>query len=74
MKRKHKIMWFGMLIVGSAFIYTLYGTDLLSPKAEYIRLKNGQEFHNVPIRQVDNMGYRIDGTYYTQFDIDSLAW
>ena len=74
MKRKHKIMWFGMLIVGSAFIYTLYGTDLISPKVEYIRLKNGKEFHNVTFRTTSDIDVYIDGEHYTNFDIDSLAW
>jgi hypothetical protein len=72
--RKSRIILIAMAILTPVFIFGIYGTDLLSPKAEYIRLKNGTELHDVPVRKVDDYGYRIDGTYYTQFDIDSLAW
>jgi hypothetical protein len=72
---KHRNLIFGLMgVVGFVFIYILYGTDLISPKAEYVRLKNGKEFHNVPFRQTSDFDVYIDGNYYTKFDIDSLAW
>lgn len=71
---KHRNLIFGaMLVVGFAFIYLLYFTDLIGPTYSYVRLKNGQEFTDVKVKRVDDMGFRINGTYYTEFDIDSLA-
>jgi len=43
-------------------------------KYTYVRLKNGTEFRDVPVKRVDDIGFKINGNYYTEFDIDSLAY
>jgi hypothetical protein len=62
------------IILSPFIMYIIYGTDLISPKAEYVRLKNGTEFHDVSIRRTSDIDFYIDGNHYTEFDIDSLAW
>lgn len=74
MTRKSKIIWIAMAVLSPVFIFIIYGTDLISPKAEYVRLKNGKEFHNVPFRTTSDIDVYIDGEHYTNYDIDSLAW
>lgn len=72
---KHRNLIFGiLLIIGFVFIYLLYFTNLIGPTYSYVRLKNGTEFRNVKVKRVDDMGFTIDGSYYTEFDIDSLAY
>jgi hypothetical protein len=72
--RRSKIILIVMMVLTPVFIYIIYGTDLVSPKAEYVRLKNGQEFQDVSVRRTSDLDVYIDGKHYTEFDIDSLAW
>ena len=62
-----------MIVLTPVFMYVIYGTDILSPTYDYVRLKDGTEFHNVPVTFPSDIDVKIDGKYYTQFDIDSLA-
>lgn len=71
--KKSKIIMFALLPIGAALIYLINFTDVLTPKAEYVRLKNGQEFRDVPVRWPSDVDVVIDGTWYTQYDIDSLV-
>ena len=73
MGKYRKQIFIGMGIVGFILIYIINFTDAFSLKYEYVRLKNGREFHNVPVRWPSDIDVCIDGTYYTKFDIDSLA-
>lgn len=72
--RRSRIVLLVLAALTPFIMYIIYGTDLISPKAEYVRLKNGKEFHNVSFRQTSDFDVYIDGNYYTKFDIDSLAW
>lgn len=72
--RRSRIILLVLAALTPFIMYIIYGTDLISPKAEYVRLKNGKEFHNVSFRQTSDFDVYIDGNYYTKFDIDSLAW
>jgi hypothetical protein len=74
--KKHQKMSIVMLVVGFIFIYLLYFTnaaDAIAPKAEYIRLKNGKEFRNVPVRWPNRVDVIIDGQRYSNYDIDSMV-
>jgi hypothetical protein len=71
--KSNKKLLIVMLLVTPVFMYILYGTDLITPKVEYVRLKNGQEFRNVPMRWPSDIDVIIDGKHYTNFDIDSLV-
>jgi hypothetical protein len=62
-----------MLVISVIAIYIMYGTDLVSPTYSYVRLKDGTEFKNVSVKWTSDVDVRIDGKYYTNFDIDSLA-
>ena len=62
-----------MLVVGFIFIYLLYFTNAIAPKAEYIRLKNGKEFRNVPVIWPNRVDVIIDGQRYSNYDIDSMV-
>tara|TARA_R110000772_G_scaffold223563_5_gene334136 strand:- start:2317 stop:2538 length:222 start_codon:yes stop_codon:yes gene_type:complete len=73
MKRNKKLL-IVLLLLTPAIIYIIYFTDSLSIKYSYVRLKNGTEFRDVPVKRVDDIGFRINGNYYTEFDIDSLAY
>ena len=71
---KHRNLIFGaMLIVGFAFIYALYFTEMFGPTYKYVRLKDGKEFYDVKLHWMSDHDVRINGIYYTEFDIDSLA-
>jgi hypothetical protein len=75
MRRNQKIS-IVMFLVGMLFIYLLYFTnaaDYIAPKAEYVRLKNGKEFRDVPMRWPNRVDVIIDGQRYNQYDIDSLV-
>jgi hypothetical protein len=73
MARKHKIIWLTMLLLTPIFIYIIYFTDLIAPTYKYVRMKDGTEYHDVKLKWVSDHDVRVDGTYYTQFDIDSLS-
>jgi hypothetical protein len=73
MKRNKKLL-IVLLLLTPAIIYIIYFTDSLSIKYSYVRLKNGTEFRDVPVKRVDDIGFRINENYYTEFDIDSLAY
>lgn len=62
------------LIIAMVAITIINFTDILSPTYSYVRLKDGTEFHNVPVKRTGDIHIRIDGTYYTEFDIDSLSY
>lgn len=74
MSKNSKVKIIIMVVLTPILLFIIYGTDLVAPKAEYVRLTNGKEFHNVSFRQTSDFDVYIDGEYYTKFDIDSLAW
>lgn len=74
MSKSSKIKIIIMLVLTPVFLYLIYGTNLISPRADYVRLKDGTVMRDVPFSEISNTEYRIDGKVYTQFDVDSLAW
>ena len=62
-----------MAILSPVFIYVIYFTDLITPNCNYVRLKDGTEFRNVPVRWPSDIDVVIDGNYYTTYDIDSIS-
>lgn len=60
-------------ILGLIFVFLLYFTDVLTPNVEYVRLKNGKEFKNVPVKWTSRVNVFIDGEKYTHYDIDSIS-
>ena len=65
-----------MAVLSPILMYIIYFTDLpdlIAPRAEYVRLKNGKEFKDVPIRYPSNEKVIINGEHYMIYDIDSLV-
>jgi hypothetical protein len=62
------------LIVSIVAITIINFTDIFSPTYSYVRLRNGTEFHNVPVKWTSDIHVRIDGEYYLDSNIDSLVW
>ncbi len=60
-------------ILGIIFVNLLHFTDLFTPNVEYVRLKNGKEFRNVPVKWPNRADVMIDGQRYNNYDIDSLV-
>ena len=71
-KRSKRRMLIG-LIVAMVAITIINFTDVFSTTYSYVRLKDGTEFHDVPVRRTSDYHIRIDGEYYNDFEIDSLS-
>ena len=71
--RKRTLIRMSIMLVLSAVVIILIQYDVFTPKCSYVRLKDGTEFHNVKVRWPSDVDVVIDGKYYTEYDIDSLA-
>lgn len=75
MSRSRKML-IAMAILSPIFIYIIYFTNAINyiaPRVDYVRLKNGKEFRNVPMTYPSDIDVVIDGERYTIYDIDSLV-